>query len=343
MDLHEKLNKGMVICAEGYIFELERRGYIQAGPFVPEVVLEHPDAVLQLHREFLAAGSDIMVALTYYAHREKLKVIGRENDLERMNRAALQMAREVASEGDALLAGNICNTWAYDHNRHEETSRQVYAIFDEQVLWARQEGADLIIAETLDYLGEAEIALEVIKKHGLLAVITFGAHSQRTKDGHGYAHACAVLEEKGASVVGLNCTRGPGTMLPLVQEIRAAVKGPVAALPVTYRTTLEQPIFQQLRERDGEEMSFPLGLDPFTNTRAEMADFALKAKGLGVNYVGVCCGGAPHHVRAMAEALGRKVPASRYSPDMSAHEVFGTGENVKDFNRDFRGLYEGTE
>ena len=110
----DRLRSGPVLGAEGYVFELERRGYIKAGPFVPEVVLDYPDAVRELHREFLRAGADVMVALTYYAHREKLRDVGREGDLEAMNRQAVRLAREVADEGDALVAGNVCNTWAYD-------------------------------------------------------------------------------------------------------------------------------------------------------------------------------------------------------------------------------------
>jgi betaine-homocysteine S-methyltransferase len=65
MGLLERLDQGPVICAEGYLFELERRGYLQAGAFVPEVVLDHPEAVEQLHREFVRAGSDVVQALTY--------------------------------------------------------------------------------------------------------------------------------------------------------------------------------------------------------------------------------------------------------------------------------------
>ncbi len=110
----ERLNNGPVLGAEGYVFELERRGYIKAGPYVPEVVLDFPGAVKELHREFLRAGSDVMVALTYYAHREKLRDIGREGDLEAMNRQAVRIAREAAQEGGALVAGNICNTWTFD-------------------------------------------------------------------------------------------------------------------------------------------------------------------------------------------------------------------------------------
>ena len=95
----DRLRAGPVLGAEGYVFELERRGYIKAGPFVPEVVLDYPDAVRELHREFLRAGADVMVALTYYAHREKLRDVGREGDLEAMNRQAVRLAREVAREG----------------------------------------------------------------------------------------------------------------------------------------------------------------------------------------------------------------------------------------------------
>src|SRR5437762_7109621 len=108
--LLERLAQGPVICAEGYLFECERRGYLQAGAFVPEVVLEHPEVVAQLHREFVHAGSDVVEAFTYYAHREKLATIGREGELEPMNRQALAIAKEVADESGALLAGNVSNT-----------------------------------------------------------------------------------------------------------------------------------------------------------------------------------------------------------------------------------------
>ena len=129
LSITERLANGTVLGAEGYVFELERRGYIKAGPFVPEVVLDFPDAVRELHREFLRAGAEVMVALTYYAHREKLRDVGREADLEAMNRQAVRIAREVAREGDALVAGNVCNTWAYDPDDPAtgETVRAMYA------------------------------------------------------------------------------------------------------------------------------------------------------------------------------------------------------------------------
>src|SRR5437868_15235559 len=160
--LAERLEQDVVLVAEGYLFELERRGYLKSGPYVPEVVLDFPDAVRELHREFLRAGSDVMVAFTYYGHREKLRTIGREDDLEPLNRQALRLAREVADEGGALVAGNICNTWAYDPDDHERTGEVVRGMYREQIGWAVEEGVDFVVSETNDYLGEALIGLEVI-------------------------------------------------------------------------------------------------------------------------------------------------------------------------------------
>ena len=321
--LQQRLTEGVVVGAEGYVFELERRGYIKAGPFVPEVILDTPDAVAQLHREFLRAGADVMVALTYYAHRDKLRAVGREGDLEAMNRAAVRIANAVAAEGDALVAGNISNTWSFDPKDPLVSGLVVRAQYEEQLGWAVAEGIDFVIAETNDYVGEAVIALEVCQELGLPAMVTFASvQPEITYDGYDYVEACRVLADKGAALVGLNCSRGPETMLPLLERIRAAVDVPVAAQPVPYRTTLRTPAFESLESEAGRR-AFPIELEPFGLTRYEMADFAVRARDIGVNYVGICCGGAPHHVRAMAEALGRTPPASRYSPAMELHPVLG--------------------
>jgi betaine-homocysteine S-methyltransferase len=321
--LTERLADGPVLGAEGYVFELERRGYIKAGPYVPEVVLDFPAAVLELHREFLRGGADVMVALTYYAHREKLRHVGREGDLEAMNRQAVRLARQAAAEGDALVAGNVCNTWAYDP-ADPATATAVRAMYAEQLGWAADEGIDFVISETNDYLGEALIALEVSQDLGLPAMVTMASsRPDGTWDGYGYVDACRILADNGATIVGLNCDRGPVTMLPLITSIREQVSCAVAAQPVPYRTTADSPTMQSLRA-EGVDRVFPLALEPFTCPRHELADFAASARDIGVNYIGICCGAGPQHVRAMAEALGREVPASKYSPSMELHPVLGT-------------------
>ena len=336
--LLERLQAGPVICAEGYLFEFERRGYLQAGAFVPEVVLEHPDLVAQLHREFVHAGSDVVEAFTYYAHREKLRLIGKEHLLEEMNRQALTIAKQVATETGALFAGDICNTNVFVGD--DASRRAVRAMFEEQVGWAAEAGADFVIGETFSWAEEAMIALEVIKAAGKPAVITLAIHQEpETRDGLSPEEACARLEDAGADVVGLNCIRGPETLLPLLRPIRERVTGHVAALPVPYRTRAEQPSFQSLRDPAYPDppggRPFPVALDPFVCTRYEIADFARAAADLGVTYLGVCCGAGPHHIRAMAEALGRTPPASRYTADMSKHAFLGTDPTLKPENREY--------
>ncbi|KAI1698441.1 homocysteine s-methyltransferase domain-containing protein [Ditylenchus destructor] len=327
--LLERLQKGVVLGAEGYLFELERRGLVKAGAYVPEVVLDNPEAVKELHREFLHAGAEVMVAFTYYAHRDKLRLIGREGDLEPLNMTALRLAKEVAAEGeDVLVAGNICNTWVYDVNDKVRTAKIVREMYEEQIGWAAKAGVDLIIAETLTYLEEALIALDVIKKYNLPSVITFATlNTEKSQDGYDWIEACKMLEAKGADVVGFNCTQGPTTLMPLMKKLRSSVKCHVACQPVPFNTTAQCHSFQKLVNRDGRN-AFPIALEEHLLTRFHLADFARQAKEIGVNYIGICCGGAPYHVREMAEALGRTVPASKYSADLNGHFCFNVNRII---------------
>jgi betaine-homocysteine S-methyltransferase len=337
--LLERLAKGPVICAEGYLFEFERRGYLQAGAFVPEVVLEHPDLVEELHRDFVHAGSDVVEAFTYYAHRAKLRIIGREKDLERINRTALRLAKKVARETGTLFAGDICNTSIYvpeDAKSHKQARK----MFDEQVGWAVDAGVDFIVGETYGAGGEALLALASIKSAAKPAVITLAvSRDGRSREGWTIPDVCRRLEDAGADVVGLNCSRGPATMLPLLKEIRAAVQCHVAALPVPYRTTPAEPTFQSLTDPNcpsiPDNRPFPTALDPFVCNRYEIADFGKEAFALGVHYLGVCCGAGPHHIRSLAEALGRRPPASRYTVDMSKHILFGTDKRLNQKNLEY--------
>lgn len=338
--LLERLAAGPVICAEGYLFEFERRGYLQAGAFVPEIVLERPDLVRILHEEFLHAGSDVVLALTYYGHREKLRVIGKEHLLGPLNREALALAADVARSAGALAAGDLCNTNAYAPDAASE--RAVRGMFDELMGWVAEAEVDFVVGETFSYVGEALLALSAIKDAGLPAVITLAFHqAEVTRDGWTAEEACRALEQAGADVVGLNCIRGPETMLPMIARVREAVGIHVAALPVPYRTTDAQPSFQSLRDPRcaclPDDRPFPTALDPFTCNRYEVGEFARRAYALGVNYLGLCCGAGAHHIRAVAEALGRTPPASRFSPDMSKHAFLGSDALLKEHNRGYAG------
>lgn len=332
--LTDRLDAGSVICAEGFLFELERRGYLSAGEFVPEVALEFPEALRALHVDFQRAGSDVVEAFTYNGHREKMRVIGKEDLLEPLNRAALQIAREVADArpGD-LMAGNISNTNIWDP-ADEGRQAEVRGMFEEMVGWAVDSGADLIIGETFYYAGEALAALEVAKATGLPVVLTIAPMAlNEMADGVGIVETCQQLEQAGADVVGMNCFRGPETMLPWLKEIRAAVSCHVGALPIPYRTTAAEPTFFNLSDDRARVpaphgRTFPTALDPLYANRYEVGAFASEAADLGINYLGVCCGASPMLIRQVAEAVGRTTEASRFSERMQNHFMYGDNERL---------------
>ena len=186
-DLISRLNKGPVLCAEGYLFAMERRGYLQAGAFVPEVVLEHPEVVSQLHREFIRAGSDVVQAFTYYGHREKLRIIGKEHLLEPMQKNALKIAKDAANEFkdlDLMVCGDVANTNIFDPN-DKNSFKECQKMYEEQVLWAKEAGVDFVVAETINWVDEMKIALKAIKDEGLIAVANYAIpRGDLTRDGH---------------------------------------------------------------------------------------------------------------------------------------------------------------
>ncbi|KAL4233486.1 hypothetical protein ACF0H5_008167 [Mactra antiquata] len=322
---------GTLVVAEGYLLEFERRGYLKGGGFVPEVVIEHPDLIRVMHEEFVHAGSDVVEAFTYYAHREKLRSIGREGDLETLNKTAIKIAREVADKTGTLMAGDICVTGVYsaDHKETHDTTRKM---FIEQVQWAVEGGCDYIIAETFGYLGEALLALEVIKEYGkgIPAVVTLTAfHPDVTLDKVRFPEACRKLELAGAAVVGLNCTRGPSTMLPLLKEIRKVCKGPIAALPVPMTTTDECRTMYSLKDPQTGQLMYPENINTFICNRKDVRAFAEEAKAIGVQYIGLCCGNAANLTRELADVYGKNPKAMRYAPDMTQNIMIGeAAENI---------------
>ncbi len=349
-NLINRLNEGTVLCAEGYLFAMERRGYLSAGAFVPEVVLEHPEVVTQLHREFIRSGSDVVQAFTYYGHREKLRLIGKENLLEPLQKNALKIAKDAANEFkdlDLMICGDVANTNIYDPG-DKKSHIECQKMYEEQIKWAKEAGVDFVIAETINWTGEMEIALKAIKQEGLIAVTNFAIpKGDLTREGHTAEDACKMMEDKGADVVGLNCYRGPEMTMKLLKEIRNKVSCHVAALPVPYRTSEEYPGFlNQPKEFADPECSsipgdniFPVALDHLYCNRFEMGEFAKNCKDINVNFIGICCGAEAHHVREMAVALGRKPESYKYYPDISRHWLHGKDKSFLKLNTSMKKKY----
>ena len=182
-------------------------------------------------------------------------MVGKEDETERINRLALRIAREVAEDTGTLLAGGISNTEMFLTEK-EDPSDKIRSMFEEQVRWSKEEGVDFIIAETIDFLKEAKIAVEVIRSFDLPAVVALSIKDPlakkdgkyATNDGVPIGEACRSLLNMGATLVGVNCSQGPLTMIEVVEQICEKVPPEkVCALPVTFRTSDEPGIFCRIK------------------------------------------------------------------------------------------------
>lgn len=301
--LLERLNTGVVIGDGGFVFQLEKRGYVMAGPWTPECTVENPEAVRQLHREFLRAGSDVLQALTFYASDDKLKNRGNEAGVKfttkMINKAACDIVKGVAAEGDALVAGGVSQTPSFLSGKSVADIKQE---FRNQVEVFVAEGMDFLIAEYFEHVAEIELAIQVCKETKLpvMATMCIGP----TGDLHGVsAGDCAVrMVKAGADVVGINCHFDPFTCLETIRKMKeglekAGLKAHFACQPLAYHTPDCGPQgFIDLPE-------FPFALEPRILSRWDMHRYAREAYELGVRYIGGCCGFEPYHTRALAEEL----------------------------------------
>ena len=315
----ERLKEGPVLGDGGYLLELEKRGWVRPGPFTPEVAIVYPDALRELHIEFREAGAEVLQALTFYASRDKLATVGLEDRVEDINRAAVRIAREVAGE-DCLVAGNLSLTWMYEPGSASAADR-VRETFDEQLRVQTEEGVDFIIGETFSWLGEALIAVERAKRTGLPVMVTICFENKdEPAEGKNAADAAKALFDAGADIVGMNCLRPPKHMLGPMEQMRKAVPGYLACQPVGFDTPGNQPDFTSLPQ-------FPYELDHLQLTRKEMGEYAARAREIGINYIGSCCGSVASHVREMAKVLGKLRADNRIwkkggAKPMSAYEYY---------------------
>src|SRR5262252_692852 len=253
------LRAGIVVGDGGYLLELERRGYVDSGSgrekvgtgsgsgqFTPEVAIEHPEALRELHREFLNAGSQVLQALTFFGTREKLNRAGYGADTERINAAAVRIAREVAGDR-ALVAGSVSRTQLFER-QGPSAEGHVRDLISEQVRLLTAAGVDFLILETFFHLKEMLVAIECSRATGLpiIATMTFRPTLTQCSDGHSSADCARAMADAGAAVVGVNCEQEPDRVLAITREMREAVSLPIAAQPAAFRTTEATPCFTRL-------------------------------------------------------------------------------------------------
>ena len=305
----EKIRQDVVLGDGGYLIELERRGWVDSGSgrekvgtgkgsgqFTPEVAIEHPDALRELHREFLNAGSQVLQALTFFGTREKLNRAGYGEQTEAINAAAVRIAREVAGSR-AQIAGSVSRTQLFER-QGPSAAGHVRDLFTEQIRLLADAGVDFLILETFFHLQEMLIALECSRTSGLpvIATMTFRPQINQCSDGHSPAMCARAMVDAGANVVGANCEQEPERMLAIIREMRNAVGVPIAAQPAAFRTTDAVPCFTRL-------VQFPDELETIQLPRSSFEQFAARARAEGIHFVGGCCGCNAAYIHAAARGL----------------------------------------
>jgi homocysteine S-methyltransferase len=295
-DFHERL-KDSILIADGAMGSMLHDAVGTVRCF-DELNVTEPEAVFRVHQAYIEAGAQIIETNTFGANRFKLEPLGLGGELQRLNSQGVKIAREAreSASREVLIAGSIGPLGIGVQARHPEPE-QILLIFHEQALALEERGIDLFVLETFSYIEELQLAIDAIRSFSSLPII-----AQLTYTEEGTTHGdmrpfvtTAILKEKNVQVIGANCTLGPQSLLPILQEIANGTDFAVSGMPNA-----------GFPKREGDRIVYP------KSSPAYFAEFAREAAGIGVRILGGCCGTTPAHIQAMAEAVKSLRPAKAH-------------------------------
>ena len=252
--------------------------------------VERPEVVRDAHRGYAAAGARILTTNTFGGSRPRLDMHGLADRVHELNEAGARLAREVAADFGALVAGDLGPTGELMAPLGTMDAAAAQAIFAEQLTGLRAGGIDLVLIETMSDLAEVEAAVvaarAVVPDLPVVATLSFDTNL-RSMMGVRPADAVTALAALDVDAVGANCGRGPREMAEIAAQLAAA--RPEGLLLVAQSNAgLPQVV--------GDHFEYDA-------TPEDMARHALELRELGIDLVGACCGSTPAHVAAMARAL----------------------------------------
>jgi len=252
--------------------------------------VERPETVRDAHRAYAEAGARVLTTNTFGGNRPRLDMHGLGSRVHELNSAAARIAREVADEHGALVAGDLGPTGGLMSPLGTMEPEEAKEIFAEQLVGLRDGGIDLVLIETMSDLAEVEAALsaarEVVPDLPVVATLSFDTNL-RSMMGVRPADAVTALAAAGVDAVGANCGRGPAEMRQIAAQLVQA--RPEGLLLVAQSNAGLPRVVGDHFEYDA--------------TPADMAIHAEELHELGIDLIGGCCGSTPEHVRAMSAAL----------------------------------------
>ncbi|MGM9521416.1 MAG: homocysteine S-methyltransferase family protein [Oscillospiraceae bacterium] len=295
-------NSGFILIDGGMGTQLQARG-LKPGALPELLNLTDPETVLQIHREYVTAGADIITANTFGANARKL---GGKATVSEIVGAGIKLAK---SSGAKKVALDVGPTGTMLAPMGQLSFDEAYELFKETVIAGRDAGADLVIIETMSDLLEAKAALLAVKENSKLPVyvtMTF-AEDGRTFLGTSPQIAAITLSSLGADAVGINCSLGPKEIEPFAEEMLKWSTVPV----------IVQPNAGLPKVVDGETV-YPVGPEEFVESLGRMLD-------MGVTIAGGCCGTTPEHIALLRREMDRRSPAER---KISRHTAFTSGQRA---------------
>lgn len=261
-------------------------------------ILDHPDVLVKLQMDYINAGSNIVYAPTFSGNRIKLEEYGLENDLVSINTRLVALSKEaVAKTGyRAYVAGNLTMTGRQLYPIGKLQLEELIDVYKEQIQVLVDSGVDLLVVETMMSLAEARAALIAAKETCDLPVIVSMTYNEdgRTLFGTNPETAVVVLQSLGADVIGINCSTGPGEMIPLVEQMRQYANIPILAKP--------NAGMPELVDRE----------TVYAMTPEEFADYGRMLIDAGAGLIGGCCGTTPEHIASLAQ-IARLLPIPEVS------------------------------
>jgi methionine synthase / methylenetetrahydrofolate reductase(NADPH) len=296
-DFNERL-KDSILIADGAMGSM-LHDIVGTVRCFDELNSTEPEAVFRVHQAYIEAGAQILETNTFGANRFKLEPLGLGDDVQRLNSRGVKLAREAreSASREVLIAGSIGPLGIGVQARHPEPD-YIRSVFHEQALALEERGVDLFFLETFAYIEEVLLAVEAIRSFSSLPIV---AHLTYSEEGTTYSDmrpgtAAALLKDKDVQVIGANCTVGPQSLLPILQEIANAGVTNISGMPNA-----------GLPKREGDRIVYP------KSSPAYFAEFAREAAAIGVRILGGCCGTTPEHIRAMAETVKSLRPAKTAS------------------------------
>ncbi len=287
------LEEKILFLDGSYGTELIKRGHREK--LIEILNLTAPDEVRKLQEEYLEAGADIIQTNTFSANRLKLRSYHLEGELERINRAAVKIARSAGS-GNQLVFGDLGPTGLFLEPLGELSFELAYQTFQEQARTLIEAGVDGLILETMSDLKELKAAVLAVRDLNsdlpLIAQMTFDDKGLSVT-GTSVNIFCSVLNDLEVDVIGLNCSLAPEQMLPLFGELSRYSLKPLSIEPNAGKPALSK------------------GQVIYPTSPLEFALYVKDFVELGANIVGGCCGIGPEHIKAMTGQIGRARPNKR--------------------------------